>query len=160
MLYTTYVRPHLDYCAQAVGPYMRQDFAALERVQRRATKLVKGLKHHPYQERLKILKMTSMEERIQRGDLIETHKILTGKLNIKSSIFFERDEGERTRGHHLKLLKHRPRHHARAKLFSNRVVTHWNGLPEEVISATSTNNFKNRLDQFMTKKKPFQTHIH
>ena len=38
VLCTTYVRPHLDYCAQAVGPYMRQDFAALERVQRRATK--------------------------------------------------------------------------------------------------------------------------
>ena len=52
-LYTTYVRPHLDFCVQAVGPYMRQDFSALEKVQRRATKLVRGLKFLPYPDRLR-----------------------------------------------------------------------------------------------------------
>ena len=55
MLYTTYVRPHLDYCIQAMGPYMVQDFRALERVQRRATKLVPEIRSLPYEERLKPL---------------------------------------------------------------------------------------------------------
>ena len=64
-LYSTYVRPHLDYCAQAVGPYMRQDFAALDKVQRRATKLVREVKHLPYHKRLERLKLTSIEERVR-----------------------------------------------------------------------------------------------
>ena len=102
-LYSTYVRPHLDYCAQAVGPYMRQDFATLDKVQRRATKLVRGVGHLPYHKRLERLKLTSMEERVRRGDMIETFKIHTGDSNIQPSHFFKKDEDERTRGHSLKL---------------------------------------------------------
>ena len=74
VLQTTYVCPHLDYCSQAVEPYMRQDFAALAKVQQRATKLVRGLKHVPYTECLKQLNLMSMEERVWRGDMIETYK--------------------------------------------------------------------------------------
>ena len=148
MLYTTYIRPHLDFCAQAVGPYMRQDFEALEKVQRRATKLVKGLKHLPYHERLKRLELCSMEERVNRGDLIETYKILTGKVKLNPSKFFKRTEDPRTRGHHLKLQKMRSSHHARSNFFSNRVVTKWNSLPEEVVSATTVNQFKSKLDRY------------
>jgi len=72
VLYTTYVRPHLDYCLSAVGPFMVQDFRALDKVQRRATKLVREIRHLPYPERLKILGIPSMEDRAKRGDLIET----------------------------------------------------------------------------------------
>ena len=49
-LFTTYVRPHLEYCIQVVGPYMVQDMQALEKVQRRATKLVQSIRHLPYEE--------------------------------------------------------------------------------------------------------------
>lgn len=151
-LYTTYIRPHLDFCAQAVGPYMQQDFDALEKVQRRATKLVKGMKHLPYHERLKRLKLCSMKERVNRGDLIETYKILTGKVRLDPDKFFKRAEDLRTRGHHLKLQKRRSAHQARLNFFSNRVVTSWNSLPEEVVSATTTNGFKNRLDRYWADK--------
>ena len=53
-MFSKNVRPHLDYCLSAVGPYMVQDFKALEKVQRRATKLVRGIKHLSYQERLAV----------------------------------------------------------------------------------------------------------
>ena len=151
LLYTTYVRPHLDYCIQAMGPYMVQDFKALERVQRRATKLVPEIRNLPYEERLKRLNLISMEERVLRGDLIETYKILTGKLNIDHEQFFQVNHNERTRGHHLKLVKRRGVHQARMKFFSNRVVTPWNNLPQEVVLAESTNSFKNRLDKHWQK---------
>ena len=61
-LYTTYVRPHLEYCLQAVGPFMVQDFKALEKVQRRATKLVKNIRHLSYEEHLQKLKLLSIKE--------------------------------------------------------------------------------------------------
>ena len=49
LLYVTYVRPHLDYCLQAVGPHMLQDLRRLEGVQRRATKLARDIRDLPYQ---------------------------------------------------------------------------------------------------------------
>ena len=146
-LYSAFVRPHLDYCVQAVGPYMVQDYSALEKVQRRATKMVQGLRNVPYEDRLRVLKLPSIRDRVQRGDLIETFKIVTGKTRLDATQFFERNQDDRTRGHHLKLKTLRSVHQARAKFFANQVVTHWNGLPDDVVSAGTTNEFKNRLDR-------------
>ena len=150
VLYTTYVRPHLDYCLSAVGPFMVQDFRALDKVQRRATKLVREIRHLPYEERLKRLQIPSMEDRVKRGDLIETYKILSGKVDVDPDQFFEKNNDNRTRGHHFKLKKRRSTNQQRAKFFANRVVTPWNDLPEEVVSATSTNSFKNKLDKHLS----------
>ena len=150
-LYNAFVRPHIEYCAQAVGPYMVQNFKSLEKVQWRATKLVQGMRNVPYEERLSRLGMTSVEERLQRGDFIMTYKMLTGKVKLDLEHFFERSQEERTRGHHLRLTKKRARLHARGDFFSHRVMSPWNALPEEVVSAATTNSFKNRLDHWTTR---------
>ena len=146
ILYTTYVRPHLEYCIQAVGPFTKKDIEILEKVQRRATKLVKGIRDLSYSERLQRLKLPSFRKRIIRGDLIETFKILTEKVKTDPEQFFELASQDRTRGHHLKLRKRRSRTIMRLKFFANRVVSQWNSLPEEIVEATSTNVFKNKLD--------------
>ena len=151
-LYTTYVRPHMDYCLSAVGPHMAQDLQRLERVQRRATKLIREIRHLPYQERLLKLDLITIKDRALRGDLIEVYKILTGKMNIDPGQFFVLQKDARTRGHQLKLEKKRVSHHYRNKFFTNRVITPWNELPEYVVSADSVNSFKRRLDRYWASR--------
>ena len=59
-LYKTYVRPHLEYCVQLWNPYLARDIDTIEKVQRRATKLVSTLAKLPYQSRLKELRIYSL----------------------------------------------------------------------------------------------------
>ena len=153
VLYRAYIRPHLEYCVQAWNLYMKGDIKALEKVQRRATKLVKNIRNRPYEERLRILKLYPLEARRMRGDLIEAFKILQGLENIKPEEFFTLSHNTGTRGHNLKLFKKRLSKglELRKHFFSQRIVDKWNKLPLSVVSAETTNQFKNRLDKHWTK---------
>ena len=110
-LYKTYVRCHMEYCVQAWNPYYRKDIDILEKIQRRATRMVPELRHLSYSDRLQRLKLTSLEDRRQRGDLIEAYKIISGKENVRCDKFFKMADSNVsnniTRGNSKKLYKPR-----------------------------------------------------
>ena len=132
-----YIRPHLglgtlltsNWAIHEEGPTM------MEKVQRRATKLVQGLRDKPHEERLRTLQLISIEERFRHGDIMETYKMLTGKTNVDPNQLFVKEQGHMTRGHCLKLKVKRVKTKMRAKFFSNREVPLWNSLPSEVVEA-------------------------
>ena len=92
------------------------------------------MKDKSYEERLKYFKLTTLETRRLRGDLIEAFKILKGKENIEIDKFFEVVASDRTRGHTLKLFKTSCRLDLRKFAFSRRVVNVWNSLPNEIVA--------------------------
>ena len=150
-LYKTYIRPHLEYCVQAWSPSLRKDVIALEKVQRRATKIIPSLRNKPYHDRLKALNLYTLETRRLRGDLIEVYKILHGLEGIEEKKLFQRHQNwSQVRGHNLKLYKPNLRKglNCRKYFFSIRVISEWNSLPSHIVNATSTNLFKNQLDAY------------
>ena len=75
LLYKGIVRPLLEYANVIWHPRYKMDMEAIETVQRRATKLVPELRNVDYSQRLKILKLPSMQYRLRRGDMIQVYKI-------------------------------------------------------------------------------------
>ena len=147
-LYKTYVRPLLEYCVQLWCPYLAGDIDTLERVQRRATKLVPEFSKLPYESRLRKLDIYSLYCRRKRGDLIETYKLLKGYYNVDWSKYFTLSPVHQTRGHHLKLYKRPARLQLRANFFTQRVINEWNRLPSDVVSAPTISLFKQKFDVF------------
>ena len=147
-LYTSLVRPHLEYGVQFWSPCYVKDQLKLESVQRRATKLIPSLRNLPYEARLKKLNMFSLKERRIRGDLIETFKILKGFDNINCEDLFERAPQASTRNNGFKLITQRFRTDLHKNYFNLRVVNRWNNLPANVVEANTINTFKSRLDAY------------
>ncbi|RZC37033.1 hypothetical protein BDFB_009272 [Asbolus verrucosus] len=151
-LYKTYIRPLLEFGNVIWSPNLKKDINSLEKVQRRATKLVGKFKNTSYGERKRMLKISDLKQRRIRGDLIWTYKILPKMISTDLSTLFVLNRDTRNRGHSYKLLHQKYNKTCRQNFFVNRVFSSWNALTEEIVSATSVNIFKNKLDIYLENR--------
>ena len=86
-LYKPLLRPHLEYGKIIWGPHYKEDQKAIEKVQKRATKLIRSIQDLPHEERLRQLNLPSHMHRKRRGDMIQTYKIITEKINLNKDLF-------------------------------------------------------------------------
>ena len=87
-LYKQYVRPHLEFAVMAWSPWTEADKDCLEKVQRRAVRMISGLASNDYMDRLAELGLETLEERRHRIDMAQVYKIVTGKDKVKSDTWF------------------------------------------------------------------------
>ena len=151
-VYKVFVRPHLEYAVSAWSPWHNKDKEILERIQRRATRRMSDVTGS-YEERLRQLELTTLEDRRSRGDAIEVYKYLKGFLGVKKESLFEIAKIDQPRTHHQQT--HMPLNVPRAKLdlrqnsFPVRGAKIWNSLPSLARDSKSVNTFKNAYDRHM-----------
>jgi hypothetical protein len=147
LLYKCLIRSQLEYANVVWSPYRITLIDSIEKVQKRATKLVFICKKMKYRQRLEFLKLPTLKYRRIRGDMIETYKILTDKYDKDSIPCLPLSENTRTRGNRLKLSAIRSKYDLRKYSFPLRVVNLWNALPDSVILSDNVNLFKSNLDR-------------
>ena len=146
-LFTTFVRPHLEYRQVIWTPHLKKYITILENVQHRATKLVDGFHYMSYSERLKNLNLPSLVYRRVRGVMIEIFNYFHSYDNCTLPEYF-RPRNRSSWKHDYQLLWKAPKDGVRglqANFFYFRTIKTWNELPKEIVHAKSIDSFKNKL---------------
>ena len=152
LLYKGLVRPHLEYASPTWNLKLKKDKDTLEKVQKRATSLVKNISHLPYSERLQSLNLPTLLYRRQRTDVIQCFKLIKGidNANINrpcplcNRTMFPPTLSTTTRGHKSKIqIQHQQG--IKKTSFATRVAPIWNKLTQDTIDSTNVNQFKGRL---------------
>ncbi|KAF2362355.1 hypothetical protein FHG87_006877 [Trinorchestia longiramus] len=102
----------------------------MEKIQRKATKLIPELRNLSHERRLQRLELISLEQRRLRGQLIETFKYLNGLNNVTLEGLFERDGNVRIRNSDQKLLLRNFKTSQAMNFFPVKIAATWNQLPE------------------------------
>ena len=130
--FTAYVRPLLEYSSAVWNPHLLSDIVKIEKVQRRFTKRILFQKGLSYPERLKVLKLQSLELRRIHADAVQAFKILRGPPDIRNS-FYAAPPSSSTRSNNREMLYiPKFRLDTRQFSFSIRSAKIWNLLPDNI----------------------------
>ena len=162
-LFKAFVRPVLEYAVAVWSPWTEGDCEVLEKVQKRAIRMMCDVRGATYEEKLKDAGLMLLKERRLRGDMIEVFKVVKGINKVNREEWFEMvEEGQRRKSqnmvennegeveHRQDVIKKERFHlEVRKNFFTVRVADCWNNLPEYVKSATNVNMFKGRIDEHL-----------
>ena len=151
-LYKTYVRSHLEYCCPVWSPHQKGDIQKLEAVQRSYTAKMEGMDNLNYWERLKALKIYSLQRRRERykilymwkmsNDLVpKSPSIEFRKTSRRSGVIAERRLGKSTCSKGVKTLIHNS--------FASSAVGLFNAIPAKVKDQLTIEGAKAELDRFL-----------
>ena len=148
LLYKALVRPHIEYANSVWHPCKKKDIETIEKVQKRAIKLVISVRKSTYKDRLIVLNVHTLKYRRIRGDMIEVFKIIKQKYDSFAVPELLPSYYNATRGKIYKLLNHSFHSNLRQCYFTARVVNIWNSLPDYVVAVDCVNTFKTRFDKY------------
>jgi hypothetical protein len=153
-LYCALVRPHLEFAVPVWNPTLKKDVFELEKVQKRATKLIPDIRNLSYEYRLQKLNLTTLENRRSREDLIYQFKISTGlqivnwyKNPTLAPSITNDGPSSNVRGHSKRFEREKFKCVSRKDFFNNRIIKNWNSLPNHVVHSKSLICFKANFDK-------------
>ena len=156
MLYKSLVRPILEYACPVWSPHLVKDILAIEKVQRRASRIALGQKPRemPYEERCKLLNWNSLQHRREYLSLVECYKTVFGLNGLDFNDYFECCRSKSTRANHpFKTQTKSARINAFKYSFFVRIIKEWNNLPNHLfghdINDINANRFKSSLKKWM-----------
>ena len=142
------IRPHLEYGNTIWGPHYPTDIVKVERFQRRATRLISGMKDIHYLERLEASNLPSLQYGRMRGNMIVMYKIVDEIIRIDSKQLLSLRTNTRTRGHDCKIFKERATKLYRITNFTQKSTNDWTFSK---INWTSTGQTINSPSQLQVK---------
>ena len=146
LLYKSLVRPHLEYANVIWFPYLKRQSSAIEKIQRRVTRLLFYPDTLNYRDRMKYLRLPSFKYRRLRADMIQVYKIINGIGDLDCHDFFVKVNTNRTHHSYQKLFVKYCRTNKIKYYFSIRVVPKWNQLSDITKSTETLNALKRILD--------------
>jgi Reverse transcriptase (RNA-dependent DNA polymerase)/Endonuclease-reverse transcriptase len=149
-LYLRYVRPHLEFSSPAWSPWLQKDVQVLEKVQKRAVRMINGLNADTYEGKLRELGIQSLADRRKEADMVLTYKVLHEKCSVNRDLWPKLiNEHGRNAPHltrsatdELRLRQPLARNDRRKNFFTVRACEEWNKLPPNVKKAKSIGQFK------------------
>ena len=151
--FVTFVRPILENGTTVFCPFMKQDIVSLERVQKCFTRRVckrANITYHDYFDRLRLLKLKSLEYRRVYLDLCLLYKLYYEHITVSFKDFFQPVSFTyTTRVSCRNSCQLKPLFNVKTKTLNNlfffRVINVWNSLSDYIVRAPSFLAFKQRL---------------
>ena len=148
--FQSYVLPITMYCSPLWNSTLKKDINALEKIQRRFTKYIRGLHEQSYADRLKSLYIPTLEDRRFCTNMLYIFKVLHHKIDCSLANLGLTLQQSKTRGNNLNFVQRRATSKLCASLFPHRAASSWNKLPLNVLNVKSIHSFKTTCLQILT----------